>query len=345
MSEIRYDLLHDEYALIAPERLHRPDCYRTLREEESADHRNCPFCPGHEAMTPPEIFSLRDGGDPNTPGWKTRVVPNLYKAVQIEAPWQSEEVGIYTLWEGLGAHEVIVDTPRHLTRMDGWSENEYFNWLYTLRSRVNDLRNDIRLVTISLFKNHGHYAAATQTHPHTQLIALPVVPKETVVQMERAKHYFDRRRHNIFESVLHQERSDAKRIVLESDRFIAFCPYASTFAFETAIFSKNGIVSVSDLDEPMMRELGGVLKQTIDALYEELGDFDFNILFNTPPLQKNSETETFYDDIPHIWRFGIRIVPRLFRLGGFELESGIQINPVLPEEAASLLKTALKALS
>ena len=344
MSEIRYDLLHDEYALIAPERLHRPDCYRTLKNEEEDAHTHCPFCPGHEAMTPPEIFALRDGGEPDTPGWKTRVIPNLYKAVQIEAPWRSEEVGIYTMWEGLGAHEVIVDTPRHLTRMDGWSEEEYFNWLTTLRSRINDLRNDIRLVHISLFKNHGHYGAATQTHPHTQLIALPVVPKATIARMERAQRFFRQRRHNIFESVLRPEASDGRRIVLDSGRFVAFCPYASAFAFETVILAKNDAVCICDLDEPMMRELGQLLKRTIDALYEELGDFDFNILFNTPPLQKNGDTEPFFDDIPAMWRFAIRIVPRLFRLGGFELGSGIQINPVVPEEAASLLRTALKEL-
>jgi len=345
MSEIRYDLIHDEYALIAPERLHRPDCYRYLGDEKERETKNCPFCPGHEKMTPPEIYAMRDN-TPDTPGWKTRVVPNLYKAVQIEAPWESREVGPYDLWEGLGAHEVIVDTPRHLLRMDEWSDEEYRNWLTTLRLRVNDLRNDIRLVYFSLFKNHGHYAAATQPHPHTQLIALPVVPKRKNDQFERAHRFFRERRHNIFESVLNQELADRSRLVAESDRFVVFCPFASTFAFETVVMAREGgVASVIDLDDSRIAEISGLLKKTMAAMYVELGDFDFNILFNTPPLQKNAVTESYYDAIGQMWRFAIRIVPRLFRLGGFELGSGVQINPVAPEEAAELLRGAVKGAS
>ncbi len=340
MSEIRYDLLHDEYALIAPERLHRPDCYKSPRRDE-ATRKSCPFCEGHEAMTPPEIFAIRDN-EPNTPGWKTRVVPNLYKAVQIEAAWESREVGIYQAWEGLGAHEVIIDTPRHLTRMDAWSYEEYFNWLHTLRSRINDLKNDFRLVYFSLFKNHGHYAAATQAHPHTQLIALPVVPKRKLDQLQRAHRYFLERRHNIFESVLAQELHDRERIVIESDHFVVVCPFASTFAFEVVIMSRESAESLIALNDVKLRDLSDVLKRTIDALYVELGDFDFNIIFNTPPVQKNVVTEPFFETLPQMWRFALRIVPRIFRLGGFEFGSGVQINPVPPEEAADLLRSVIE---
>jgi UDPglucose--hexose-1-phosphate uridylyltransferase len=343
MSDIRYDLIHDEYALIAPERLHRPDCYRFFHGREESDTKNCPFCPGHEDMTPPEIYAMRDNA-PDTPGWKTRVVPNLYKAVQIEAPWESREVGPYTLWEGLGAHEVIIDTPRHLLRMDQWSEEEYRNWLATMRLRVNDLRGDIRLVHFSLFKNHGHYGAATQSHPHTQLIALPVVPKAWLGQCERAHRFYLQRRHSVFESVLNEERGDGRRIVMESERFLVFCPFASAFAFEVALLAKKeGTCSVCDLDDDAAAELASLLKRTMDAMYRELGDFDFNILFNTPPMQKDPSTEGFFDDTAKMWRMMVRIVPRLFRMGGFELGSGVHINPVAPEEAAALLRGEGKA--
>ncbi|WP_456383098.1 galactose-1-phosphate uridylyltransferase [Hydrogenimonas sp.] len=340
MSEIRYDLLHDEYALIAPERLHRPDCYRTPAPEEETKKR-CPFCEGNESMTPPEIFAIRDN-EPNKPGWKTRVVPNLYKAVQIEAAWESREVGIYQAWEGLGAHEVVIDTPRHLTRMDAWTEEEYFDWLHTLRSRINDLKNDFRLVYFSLFKNHGHYAAATQEHPHTQLIALPVVPKRKLDQFHRAHRYFLERRHSIFESVLSQELHDGERVVLESDHFVVISPFASTFAFEVAVIARESAESLIALNDGKLRDLSNVLKRTIDALYVELGDFDFNITFNTPPVQKNIVTEPFFDTLPQMWRFSLRIVPRIFRLGGFELGSGVHINPVAPEDAADLLRSVVE---
>jgi UDPglucose--hexose-1-phosphate uridylyltransferase len=340
MSEIRYDPIHDDYTLIAPERLHRPDCLKS-HDMPMEIPKTCPFCEGHETMTPPEIFALRQN-DPDRPGWKTRVVPNLYKAVQIEGPWRSEEIGMFEKWEGFGAHEVIVDTPRHLLRMDTWSEEEFFNWLLTMRTRLNDLKNDLRLVHFSLFKNHGHYGASTQPHPHTQLVALPVVPRRELQTLRHAHDFYRAHGHSLFESLIAQERKSGERIIVENDTFIALCPYASAFAFEVAIFSKEPRSALSDLDDTRLTELGKVLRNVMEALYDQLDDFDFNITINTPPMQKNSVTEAFFDDIPKMWRFGLRIIPRLFRLGGFELGSGMKINPVAPEEAASLLRGSLQ---
>lgn len=336
MSDIRYDLIHQEYVVIAPERLHRPDCYK-IPQTTRPKTESCPFCEGHESMTPPEIYALRSN-EPNQKGWKTRVVPNLYKAVQIEAPCKSLEVGHYEMWEGFGAHEVIIDTPRHLMRMDIWEDEEYFNWLFTLRSRMNDLRNDHRLVYFSLFKNHGHYSASTQSHPHTQFIALPVVPKQTIADMLRAKHFFLEHGHSLFDAVLSLEREHNNRIIIKSDHFIAICPYASAFAFEVMILSKDKKSTLMDMQDSHLRELGKMLKQVMKALYRQLGDFDFNLTFNTPPIQKNFATESFFDDTPNIWRFSLRIIPRLFNMGGFELGSGVFINPVAPEESAALLR-------
>ncbi len=343
MSDIRYDPILDEYSIIAPERLHRPDCYASAAKKRRKKRRECPFCEGHESMTPTEIFAIREN-DPDTPGWKTRVVPNLYKAVKIEAPWSRHDSGIYRAWDGFGAHEVIIDTPRHLLRMDEWSVEEYFNWLYTMRARLNDLRNDIRLVHISLFKNHGHYAASTQPHPHTQLIALPTPPLESLRQMKHAGSFFDEHGQSLFDALLASETEEKKRIVAQSPNFTVLSPYASAFAFETAIFSKKRVSDLGGLSDSDLQELAALMKRVIAALYMQLGDFDFNITFNTPPLQKNFSTEGFFDDIPDIWRLGIRIIPRLFRLGGFELGSGMQINPVLPEEAASLLKESIEEM-
>ncbi len=343
MSEIRYDPILDEYSIIAPERLHRPDCYSAAGKKRRKKSRKCPFCEGHESMTPPEIFAIRKN-DPDRPGWKTRVVPNLYKAVKIEAPWSMHEMGIFRVWDGFGAHEVIIDTPHHHLRMDKWSEEEYFNWLYTMRARLNDLRNDIRLVHISLFKNHGHYAAATQPHPHTQLIALPTPPIDSLRRIRHARTYFREHGRSLFDALLASEREEGDRIVAESPGFTALSPYASGFAFETAIYSKKRVSDLGGLSDSDLHELAELTKKVIAALYLQLGDFDFNITFNTPPLQRNFATEDFFDDISDVWRLGIRIMPRLYRLGGFELGSGMQINPVLPEEAASLLKESIEEM-
>lgn len=341
MSDLRYDPIREEYALIAPERLHRPDCYRPQERKRRKSVRKCPFCEGNESMTPHEIFALRDNG-PDLPGWRTRVVPNLYKAVKIEAPWQKMESGPYSRWDGFGAHEVIIDTPRHLLRMDEWSLQEYHDWLYTLRSRLNDLRNDLRIQFISIFKNHGHYAASTQPHPHSQLIALPAVAANFLKMVRNAHGYYREHGRSLFEAIILYELEKSARVVHESESFIVITPYASRFAFETEIFSKEKIESLGGLSDEKLKELAEVLQRTLKALYTQLGDFDFNITFNTPPIQKSVDTEEFFDETKNFWRFGLKVVPRLFRLGGFEIGSGVQINPLPPEEAASLLKSAIE---
>ena len=153
MSEIRYDLLEDNYVIIAPERLQRPAYNMAWKKEENI--AACPFCEGNESMTPPEIFAIRDNDSfPDEPGWKSRVIPNLYKAVQIEAPYGSRHKGMSNTWEGFGAHEIIIDTSEHFGCMADWTKETFVQWIYTLQQRVADLRHDDRIAFISLFKNH-----------------------------------------------------------------------------------------------------------------------------------------------------------------------------------------------
>ena len=343
MSEIRFDLIHNEYALISPERLHRPNLYATVGNK-SLDNRqyDCPFCEGNEHLTPPEIFAIRNN-EPNKAGWKVRVIPNLYKAVQIETPFGSKEAGHYEVWNGYGAHEVIIDTPRHITKMNQLSKDEYYNWLHVLRLRVADLKNDKRMVYVTLFKNHGYYAGATQSHPHTQIIALPVLPKQKLSWFRYAFEYYKRNSRSIFDTVIEKEKSDAVRVIAENNYFIAFAPFASSFAFEVIIASKTQETStIIDLTDKQINELAKFLRRIIRAFYNQLGDFDFNLVFGLPPLNKNYVSEEFFDKLNLFWRFHIRILPRLFSLGGFEFESGVYINPVLPEDAAAFLRDSLE---
>ena len=343
MSDIRYDLIKDEYTIIAPERLRRPDGYGIDPDNKSSiDISSCPFCPGHEDMTKKEIFTLLDDNGQ----WETRVVPNLYKAVQIEVEWVNEDLGAFERWAGFGAHEVVIDTPRHLMRMDDWTKEEYYNWFVTLKARLCDLKNDLRLVYFSIFKNSGANAGATQSHPHSQIIALPIIPKSFRYRLEHAHRFYKEHGISVFQKVISQELSSKERIILESDSFLIFAPFASSFPFEISIVSKkSNFVSMCDLGSGDMEELADIMQKLMMAMYEELNQFDFNILFNTPPMQKNYATEDYYDDIPNIWRFCITITPRLYKLAGFEIDSGIRINPVPPEKAAKLLRRRTQSIS
>ena len=337
MSNIRYDRIHDTHVIIAPERLHRPDCNIDVDDKKTVNE-NCPFCEGHESMTPPEIFSRRKPESfSNKEGWQTRVVPNLYKAVQIEAPHQ-HHYGLFEHWEGFGAHEVIIDTPEHYTSMTEWSERAVVEWLKTLRSRVSDLRRDLRIVHISLFKNEGIQAGATQEHSHTQIIGLPIIPKVEREKYQRSYDYFKQNGQSIVESVILHEEENEERIVAKHGDFTAFCPFASAYPFEVMISSKKALGQIDTLSDSSMETLAPLLLGTLKNLKTQLGCFSFNLVLTTPPLQEGTVDNGLFSCVNEACRFAIRIMPRIYKHGGFEVSTGVAVNPVLPEVAAKLLR-------
>jgi len=319
MSEIRYDPLFDEYVIIAPERLHRP---MELRCEPTNERRRCPFCPGNEDLTPPEIYRLEKNGS-----WRTRVVPNLYKALQIETPFvYRQDEG--EAWGGFGAHEIIVDTPRHVSDLQ-LNQEELFYWLLTIKERIEDLRKDRRLVMANVFKNHGPSAGATQSHPHTQIIATPLMSRSQKRLFDRTFWHYKEHGVTLF------ERIHTPYILKESSRFKLFCPFASFFPFESTILSSTH--SLVALDEEGMQDLAKLMSSLFTAMHKELADVGFNLLFYLPPLNQNFENEEYFHEIERFFRFFIRITPRIYTLGGFEISSQCAINPLDPKEAAKLL--------
>ena len=333
MSEIRYDLLHDVYVVIAPNRLTRPNLF----PEHSAaleDTAVCPFCAGHESMTPPEIFALKDAKG----RWKTRVVPNLYKAVAIEASDERKEEGIYEKIEGFGAHEIIVDTPEHVTNFDTLSATQMGDWLRTLKARVNDLRKDDRLRYLTLFKNQGKNAGSTLPHVHTQLIALPVVPRRELQVLTHLHAYYRQHGRSVFKDIVDYEREEKSRVVDESEHFLAYAPYGSQFAFEVILMPKTDVTDIGVCHDSLLTESASLLKKVLSGLRRELKEFDYNIYIQNPPFHKDYETEAFFDDMAHFYRFYMRVIPRLYQTGGFELQSSMTINPLAPEKAAGLLR-------
>ena len=340
MSEIRYDRLHDTHVIIAPERLRHPDEVESLEKivPEPYVSEPCPFCEGNESMTPPEIFALRrEGSFANEARWQTRVVPNLFKAVQIETP-PNHHFGLFEYREGFGAHEVIIDTPRHTLSMCEWSAEEMRAWLTTLAQRVGDLRHDHRITHISLFKNEGKNAGASISHCHTQLIALPLLPKSQSELYRRAYEYYQNNGHPLMESIVSNEEQTQSRIIEQAGGYTSFCPYASGYPFEVMISSSHEKGHIDTLTTQQIESLSTLLVSTLQRLKWQLGVFHFNVAVSTPPL-----IEYAGENLSELCRFTIRIMPRLYRHGGFENTSGILINPVTPELAAKLLRESIHA--
>ncbi len=336
MSEIRYDRLYGRHVIIAPERMHRPDTVAPrLPSEEETD--TCPFCEGNEAMTPPEIYAIRKAGShANEPGWKTRVVPNLYKAVQIETPHR-RHFGWFEHEEGFGAHEIIIDMPKHYTSMAEWSTKEIVFWLQTMGVRVADLRRERRIAYISLFKNEGAAAGATQGHSHTQLIGVPVVPETQRVYFEHAAAHFHEHGTALLSTMIAHEAAAQKRIVATQGDFWAFCPYAAAYPFETIIAARTLHGQIDTLDADALQDAAELLHAMLVRLKKQLGVMAFNLEIATPPLH-DADAWGLLEQTDSMFPFMIRIMPRLYRFGGFEVSTQMLINPVAPEDAAKLLR-------
>ena len=336
MSEIRLDTLHNQYVLIAPERLHRPNTIYAHKAPLEASKR-CPFCEGNESLTPKEVFALRDN-EPNTAGWKTRVVPNLYKAVQIELEQGSQRDGLFETISGLGAHEILIDSPLHEGGFEKIGSEGVENWLKSIIFRSEDLQKDRRLVYLSVFKNEGLNAGATQSHPHTQILALPVMPKKELMLLENKMAYYKRHGRGIFEDIVHNEMLFEKRIIAQMGDFIAFCPFASAFPFEVMIAPLKNLSNLTHCNQKQLSHFATLMTKVFTMLSTQLGKFDYNLSFTLPPLNSNYENAHLLSLLDVNFRFSVRIMPRIYTLGGFELSTEMFINCVPPEEAAKLLR-------
>jgi len=337
MSEIRYDKIHNQYVIIAVERLHRPNISTTKTPKNSK--KECPFCEGNESLTPPEIFAIREN-EANKKGWKTRVIPNLYKALQIEEQNLSQRDGFFEYLKGFGAHEIIIDSPCHKKDFASFKKNEILNWLKTINVRISDLKNDKRLIEIVVFKNSGKNAGATQPHPHTQIIALPMMSKNSIDFLERNSKYYEIHGRGIIEDVAHNEKIASKRVIEQTDNFIAYCPYASSFSFEVIIAPLKVIPSTNRCSKEELIELSSILQSVFKMLKRQLDRFDYNITFHIAPLNEHFENEKYIKDIDKNFSFYIRIMPRIYMIAGFELSTHMSINSIEPEFCAKLLLKA-----
>jgi len=226
MPELRRDPVVGRWVIVAPERADRPNAVvRTLPDQD--DPASCPFCPGHEAITPPELLVRRDNaGPPNGPGWTLRVVPNRFPALRTEERMVRAGLGMYDAMGGVGAHEVIIETPEHARAMPQQSPEQVEQVLRAAQERILDLSRDVRLRSVLFFKNSGAASGATLSHPHSQIVALPLVPTELQQELAGAERHYEEKERCIFCDILAQEARERSRVVLETDGFMALSPRA-----------------------------------------------------------------------------------------------------------------------
>ncbi len=329
MPELRRDPITRRWAIIATERALRPKEFR--RTHAAPAGANDPFAAGHEHLTPPEIHAVRPaGGRPNDSTWRIRVVPNKYPALRIEGDLEKRPEGIYDQMNGVGAHEVIIESPDPDFALHRLPHDHLVEVLGVYRDRMADLQGDQRFEFALLFRNHGAEAGASIAHGHAQLIALPVVPSHVQELLDGARRYYEFRERNVFADILRQEVTDGRRLVHDNGDFVTLAPYASRTPFELWIVPRFQATRFEQATAPQLEKLAESLRFALDRLDRGLGDPAYNFIIQSAPYG--------HDDVPW-YRWHLQIVPKLTEVAGFEWGTGFYINPTAPEEAAEFLRS------
>src|SRR5438477_1235965 len=332
MPELRKDPIVGRWVIIATERVRQPSDF-PRRDAPPAAPGPCALCPGHEAETPPEVLAYRDAPDAARDGgdWRVRVIPNKFPALRIEGDLDRHGHGVYDVMNGIGAHEVIVESPHHDRGLGRLPPAAVLDVLRAYRDRIRDLARDERFRSVLVFKNHGAEAGATLAHPHSQLIATPAVPVTVVDELHGARAYHDYRERCLFCDIIRQEIEERSRVIIDGERVVAFAPFAPRLPFEAWVVPRRHSAAFERIEDDDLAELAAVLGGVLSRLDRALDDPPYNLMLHSAPFGGG-------DSPSYHWH--LEIVPKLVGVAGFELGSGFHINPVPPEDAARLLRDA-----
>ncbi len=329
MPELRKDPIVGRWVIISTDRGRRPsDFGRPVAPKRSGF---CPFCLGNEEKTPPEVFAVREPGtNPDTPGWRVRVVSNKFPALLIEGNLNRKAEGIYDKMNGVGAHEVVIESPTHDCELSAHAIEQIHLVLLAYRARMIDLARDKRFRYIQVFKNHGEAAGASLEHSHTQLVATPIVPRRILDELKGCQQHFEMKERCIFCDIIDQELTVGKRVVADNAEYLAIEPFAPRFPFETWILPKAHQSSFEQSYQGNYFTLARILKETLLRINLTLGAPPYNFVIHTSPCNEPHGPQQFH------WH--LEIMPKLTRVAGFEWGTGFYINPTPPEDAATYLR-------
>jgi len=342
MPELRKDPLIGRWVIIATERAKRPVDF-VASHDESTPQSDCPFCEGKESQTPKEIFAIRESGSQrDQPGWKVRVVPSIKPVLRIEGQLNRRANGMYDVMDGIGAHEIVVETPQHISNAADLSVEQIHAALQASVTRIADLERDPRFRYVLWFKNYGSIAGAGGLqHSRSQLIATPVTPLRVKEELVGARRYFEDKERCLVCDLLNQEQEAKTRVVIDSPHMVALCPFASRFPFELWIVPKRHRCDFAKMDPQELADLASVFKQILSRLKAVLDDPPYNALLHTAPMRHHRTKVGYWKTIEEDYHWHIELITRLTREAGFEWGSGFYINPTPPEESARYLREAV----
>ena len=345
MPELRRDPVVGYWTIISTERSRRPI---EVKPKEIGEERHCPFCEGRESETTDEVYAIRRSGtEPNKPGWQVRAIKSKVPILSSDTEFDRFGHGMYDLMQGVGTHELIIESPEHKHSLDELTVSQLEQIIRVYTQRLNELEKDPRFKYALLFKNHGLISGSARDlirHTRSQLIATPITPKRVKEELLATKNYFDRRERCVFCDILRQEAETGARVVLQNKSFFAFCPFASRSPFETWILPKKHCADFGKLEPHDIPDLASILRECLSKIRLMLNDPPYNMILHTAPY-RHKRKEGYWKTIDEDYHWYLQISPRLARDAGFEWGTGIYINPTPPEDAAQLLRETYASTS
>ncbi len=343
MPMLRQDPLTGEWVIIATERARRPETFASKKEEKiNPPPRvdNCPFCPGNEHLTPPEVLvyyqnqkEVEKRDNKTQSNWALRIIPNKFPALEREPGvfqgMPSSRCELFQSQQGYGVHEVIIETPWHNRHLADLEETELGMLLESFRERTLSLAQDEQLRYVQIFRNHRREAGASIEHPHCHLLALPYIPPLLEKEYTRSHDYYLEEGRCLLCSLIEKEEASGERIILQNDSFIAYIPFAAPLPFTTWIVPREHYSSLEVSPKGWEKDLAPLLKVFLSRLSQKLEDPPYNLFLHTAPLRASL--------LPY-FHWHLEIIPKLTIIAGWEMATGTYINVSRPEEAAGYLK-------
>ncbi|MDD5428185.1 MAG: galactose-1-phosphate uridylyltransferase [Candidatus Omnitrophica bacterium] len=343
MPELRRDPVVGRWVIISTERAKRPDQFgqAAAQNEDLGEGEKCPFCEGNESMTPPEITAIRHRGTrPNAPGWEVRVIPSISPLLQIEGSLDRHGHGMYDLMYARGAHEIIVESPKHIKEAD-LSKEQAIKSFNMILDRVQDLEKDKDIKYVLVFKNYGEAAGGGHIkHARTQVIGTPVNLKRVKEELAGCRVYYGHRERCLFCDMVKQELKAGKRVMAETKHFVALAAFASRFPFETWIIPKQHSCDFYKMEREKVPDLAEIIMTLSARMRKVIGDFPFNFVLHTAPFRRDAGKRGYWETIEHDYHWHFELLPILTRVAGFEWGSGFYINPLPPEDACKSVTEA-----
>jgi UDPglucose--hexose-1-phosphate uridylyltransferase len=330
MSTLRQDATTGQWVVLAPRRSDRPH-EQLFVPRPSLPQRDdaCPFCPGNEEQTPPEIDRL-----PSRDGWQVRVVPNLFAALDGEGSVERSGPRLFREMPGVGSHEVIVESPRHDARLDEMPVDDVSAVVRAWRMRYRALIAEPHIRAVVVFKNFGPLAGTSLIHTHSQIVATPVSLPRMLRRLDVARRYTDEHGSCVYDDVLAAERESGARVVLDTGRFVAISPFAAGTPFETWILPSEHQSDFGHVGDDDVAHLARAIREVLGGIRTACGDPDYNLVVFSVPFDGPSDRS---------FHWHVKVLPKLSTPAGFELGSAMSINTVEPEDAAEGLRAAIAA--